>query len=47
VIEFRWVIALVLWTLLIGPVLDLAPQKARTQPDRAKTAPAARERPGR
>lgn len=35
-IEFRWVIFLTLWTLLIGPVLDLT-QNAPTAPhSRAK-----------
>jgi hypothetical protein len=36
--EFRWVILLTLWTLLIGPVLDFT-QSAQTQvPLRAKPA---------
>lgn len=36
--EFRWVILLTLWTLLIGPVLDFT-QSAPTQtPQRGKTA---------
>jgi hypothetical protein len=35
--EFRWVILLTLWTLLIGPVLDFT-QNARTEPHpRGKT----------
>src|SRR6478735_3632517 len=38
-IEFRWVVFLVLWTLLIGPVLNLAKQSP-SQTLRAKTAPA-------
>ena len=35
-IEFRWVVVLALWTLLIGPVLDFT-QPAPTA--RAKPAP--------
>lgn len=35
--EFRWVIFLVLWTMLIGPVLNLAKQSPN-QTLRAKTA---------
>jgi hypothetical protein len=35
--EFRWVILLTLWTLLIGPVLDFT-QSAPTAPARAKMA---------
>jgi hypothetical protein len=38
-IEFRWIVALVLWTLLIGPVLNLAKQSPDGQSLRAKTAP--------
>ena len=38
VIEFRWVVFLVLWTLLIGPVLNLAKQTPSSQTLRAKTA---------
>ena len=37
-IEFRWVVFLTLWTLLIGPVIDLS-QNAPTAPHaRSKTA---------
>jgi hypothetical protein len=37
-IEFRWIVALVLWTLLIGPVLNLAKQSPDGQSLRAKTS---------
>ncbi|MBI3822039.1 MAG: hypothetical protein HY289_05080 [Planctomycetes bacterium] len=39
-IEFRWVIFLALWTLLIGPILDFAPSTPTAQATRTKTAPA-------
>jgi hypothetical protein len=35
--EFRWVILLTFWTLLIGPVLDFTQSAPTTA--RAKTAP--------
>jgi len=35
--EFRWVVFLVLWTLLIGPVLDFTQHTNSAQPPRAKT----------
>jgi hypothetical protein len=34
--EFRWVVFLVLWTLLIGPVLDFTQHTNSAQPPRAK-----------
>ena len=37
-IEFRWVVFLVLWTLLIGPVLDFTQSAPSAQQPRAKTA---------
>ena len=36
-IEFRWVVFLTLWTLLIGPIFDLAPTPSSPGP-RAKAA---------
>jgi hypothetical protein len=39
VIEFRWVVFLVLWTMLIGPVLNLAKHTPDGQSLRAKTTP--------
>jgi hypothetical protein len=38
-IEFRWVVFLALWTLLIGPVFDLAQNAPTAQQDRIKVAP--------
>jgi hypothetical protein len=36
--EFRWVVFLVLWTILIGPVLDFTQHtKSSAHPHRAKT----------
>ena len=37
-IEFRWVVFLTLWTLLIGPVVDLGQKAPTAQQGRAKTA---------
>ena len=34
-IEFRWVVFLVLWTLLIGPVVDIT-QHTNSAPPRTK-----------
>jgi hypothetical protein len=36
--EFRWVIVLALWTLLIGPVLDFTQSTSNSPTARAKTA---------
>jgi len=36
--EFRWVILLALWTLLIGPVVDLTQSYTSSSVARAKTA---------
>jgi hypothetical protein len=36
-IEFRWVVFLTLWTLLIGPILDFAPSAPSSQTARAKS----------
>ena len=41
-IEFRWVVLLTLWTLLIGPVLDFTQNGSTAQATRTKTAPAAK-----
>jgi hypothetical protein len=32
--EFRWVALIALWTMLIGPVLDLAPGTSKANPHR-------------
>jgi len=39
-IEFRWVVFLTLWTLLIGPVLDFSQSSPNAQQPRAKSVPA-------
>ncbi len=36
-IEFRWVVFLTLWTLLIGPVVDFTNVPTTGQPTHAKT----------
>jgi hypothetical protein len=36
--EFRWVILLAMWTLLIGPVIDLTQGNSSSSAARAKTA---------
>ena len=41
-IEFRWVILLALWSLLIGPVVDLAPNAPTRSEARAKTSQASK-----
>lgn len=38
-IEFRWVVFLTLWTLLIGPILDFTQSSPTAQATRAKTMP--------
>ena len=38
-IEFRWVIFLALWTLLIGPVIDFTQNAPTAQQDLNKAAP--------
>jgi hypothetical protein len=45
-IEFRWIILLTLWTLLIGPVVDLT-QSAPTAQTRAKTVAAEKSKSNR
>jgi hypothetical protein len=40
--EFRWVVFLTLWTMLIGPVLDFTQNAPTGQAARTKTAPAAK-----
>ena len=37
-IEFRWVVLLTMWTLLIGPILDFTQSTPTVQATRAKTA---------
>lgn len=37
-IEFRWIICLTLWTLLIGPVLDFSHNAPKAQQVRTKTS---------
>jgi hypothetical protein len=36
-IEFRWIVVLTLWTLLIGPILDFTQSTPTVQATRAKT----------
>lgn len=37
-IEFRWVVVLTLWTLLIGPILDFTQSTPTAHATRSKTA---------
>jgi hypothetical protein len=37
-IEFRWVVILTLWTLLIGPILDFTQSTPTAHATRAKTS---------
>ncbi len=37
-IEFRWVVFLTLWTLLVGPIVDFTNTSTTAQPTVAKTA---------
>jgi len=39
-IEFRWIVLLTLWTLLIGPILDFTQSAPTAQAIRSKPAPA-------
>ncbi len=41
-IEFRWVILLALWTLLIGPVMDLTQNAPTATQERGKTTQASK-----
>jgi hypothetical protein len=41
-IEFRWLVILTLWTLLIGPILDFTHNAPTAQATRVKNAPAAK-----
>ena len=41
-IEFRTVALITLWTMMIGPVFDLAPTPAKPQASRSATALARR-----
>jgi hypothetical protein len=42
-IEFRWVVFLALWTLMIGPVFDFTQNAPTAQQDHAKVAPATKK----
>ncbi len=37
-LEFRWVILLTLWTMLIGPVFDAAPSTHKAQQRKVQVA---------
>jgi len=39
-LEFRWIVLLTLWTLLIGPILDFTQSAPTAQAIRSKPAPA-------
>ncbi|MBI2806982.1 MAG: hypothetical protein HYX68_18530 [Planctomycetes bacterium] len=41
-IEFRWVVVLTLWTMLIGPILDFTKSTPTAQATRAKAPAKAR-----
>ena len=41
-IEFRWIALITLWTMLVGPVFDLAPTASRAQQNRSTTVAARR-----
>lgn len=41
-IEFRWIVFLTLWTILVGPILDFTPSTPTAQATRTKTAPIAK-----
>lgn len=44
-IEFRWVVFLTLWTLLIGPILDFSSNAPTAPSVRAKAASAKTKMP--
>jgi len=46
-IEFRWVIVLTLWTLLIGPILDFTQSTPTAHATRAKNAPSVKTKSAR
>jgi hypothetical protein len=46
-IEFRWVMLLALWTLLIGPVVDLTQNAPTAQQTRSKAPPIAKPKAAR
>ena len=46
-IEFRWVVFLALWTLLIGPVVDFTQTAPTAQQDHSKVAPITKKANGR
>lgn len=37
-IEFRWLVILTLWTLLVGPVVDISQHGPTTEASRTKSA---------
>jgi hypothetical protein len=41
-IEFRWVVFLALWSLLVGPVVDFTQNAPTAQPTRVKVVPSAK-----
>ena len=41
-IEFRWVALITLWTMMIGPIFDLAPTPAKPRAERSAGALARR-----
>jgi hypothetical protein len=43
-IEFRWIVLLTLWTLMIGPILDFTQSAPTAQATRSKHAPAAKSK---
>jgi hypothetical protein len=43
-IEFRWIVVLTLWTLLIGPILDFTQNTPTAHATRCKPAPAAKSK---
>jgi hypothetical protein len=43
-IEFRWMVFLTLWTLLIGPVMDFTQSAPTAQATRSKPAPAVKSK---
>jgi hypothetical protein len=46
-IEFRWVVVLTLWTLLIGPILDFTQNAPTAHATRAKVPSPAKAKTGR
>ena len=46
-IEFRWVVFLTLWTLLIGPIVDFTQSGPSVEATRAKTDSASKTKSAR